>query len=164
MSVQARVTRQGKSSVDEYGLTLQERIFCDNVLSLKSIIDSYYAAGFKPKNRAVASSLGSRMLKRGTISAYIAKKHQITNDKFQLTQEWVKEKLIQCVAQSLSPDELEKWDYDEKRKVGTGTFAYDSKGATTALKLLGETMEMFTKNLKVTAAMVVFNGDDEMPD
>ena len=56
----------------EYELTLQEKLFCEKYLEFKgSGVDAIYEAGYKPKNRMVAYAMGSEMLRKEHISAYI---------------------------------------------------------------------------------------------
>ena len=82
----------------------------------------------------------------------------------ELSQEWVLSNLKNIVAKSSQAVEVEKWDPVQKKMVMTGEYIYDSRGANTALQLIGKHLGMFTERIDLNGMMVVFRGERELED
>lgn len=138
-------------------LTDKQKRFCDEYLIDLNATQAAIRAGY---SKHTANEQGARLLAKASVSAYIEERKGEIKQKLNLNQEWVIEKLIQCVSKSMQEEEVQKWDYESKQLAGTGEYVYDSKGATKALELLGKHLGMFKDNLNITGAVPVKIVDD----
>lgn len=134
----------------------QERFIQEYLIDLNAT-QAAIRAGY---SKDTANEQGSRLLANVSISARIEARKKELTQKTELTQEWVLDKLKKCVEKSMQEEEVEKWDYVEKRMIGSGEFVYDSKGATKALELIGKHLNMFKDTIKLEGELGVKIVDD----
>ncbi len=94
-----------------------------------------------------ASAIATRLLKNVSVLARVKELQAEKTARLCITADWVIQELVEVVKKSLQDDEIWEWDYKEKKKVPTGKYVYDSKGATKALELLGKHLGMFDKKV-----------------
>lgn len=126
-------------------LTAKQERFIDEYLIDLNATAAAIRAGYSEKTARV---IAAENLTKPNILARITERKAELHKKAELSQEWVLEKLKECVSKSMQEQEVEKWDYEEKSMVGTGEYVYDSKGATKALELLGKHLGMFKDKIE----------------
>lgn len=136
----------------ENGLTLKQQKFCDYILEhpKSSQAEAYRNAGYAG-NQNTCSVEASKLLKNPNVSKYLEKKRKEIEERTTVSIEYIVEKAKQVLEQSLQEIPVMEWDYEEKKKVPTGEYMFDSKGANGALKILGDTIGAFkqTKNINL---------------
>lgn len=138
-------------------LTDKQKRFADEYLICLNATQAAITAGYSEKT---AQEQGSRLLSNVMVSAYIKERQQELSKKTELSQEWVLEKLKECVSKSMQEEEIKKWDYEDRCMVGTGEYIYDSRGATRALELIGKHLGMFKDKLELSGQVGVQIVDD----
>lgn len=138
----------------------QERFIQEYLIDLNAT-QAAIRAGYSPKT---AYSIGTENLKKPVIASRVKERRDEVAKVAELTQEWVLKNLKDVVEKSMQAVEVEKFDYEEKRMVGIGEYVYDSRGANTALQLIGKHLGMFTDKLEVNGNMVVFKGESDLED
>lgn len=143
-------------------LTPKQEKFIDEYLVDLNATKAYMRA-YEVQNEESARRLGSKLLTNVDISMRIEERRKELSKKTQLTQEWVLQKLEECVKKSMQEEEIQKWDYENKCMTGTGEYIYDSKGATKALELIGKHLGMYKDKLELSGELDVniTIGDDE---
>ena len=134
----------------------QERFIQEYLIDLNAT-QAAIRAGYSERT---AYSIGQRLLKHVEVLTRIEEGKKEIAAKAELTQEWVLDRLKECVSMSMKKEEVEKWDYEAKRMTGTGEYVYDSKGATKALELLGKHLGMYKTDINLNASMLVKIIDD----
>jgi phage terminase small subunit len=142
-------------------LTPKQLRFIDEYLVDLNATQAAIRAGYSEKT---AKQIGSKLLTKVDITTRIEGRKNVLHKKVELSQEWVLEKLKECVAKSMQEEEVQKWDYDSKQMIGTGEYIYDSKGATKALELLGKHLGIFNEKLTLDGKLVMFSGEDNLED
>lgn len=122
----------------------QELFCCEFVVDLNAT-QAAIRAGYSEKT---AASIGSENLTKPEIRARIEELQKERSKKLELDAEWVLTKLTEVVSKSLQEKEVEKWDYAEKKLIGTGEYVYDSQGANKALELIGKHLGMFKDKIE----------------
>ncbi|HBF39786.1 MAG TPA: terminase small subunit [Firmicutes bacterium] len=123
----------------------QER-FCQEYIIDLNGKQAAIRAGYSEKT---AEQIASRLLRNVKVSARIEELQKKVIDKIGLNQEWVLKELQRVYSRCIVPEEIEKWDYEQRQLIGTGEFMFDSKGANRSLELLGKHLGMFADKLKI---------------
>jgi phage terminase small subunit len=138
----------------------QERFIAEYLIDLNAT-QAAIRAGYSPKT---AYSIGNENLSKPDIALRVKQRRDEVAKVAELTQEWVLSNLKDVVSKSMQAVEVEKFDYESKEMVGTGEYVYDSRGANTALQLIGKHLGMFTDKLEVNGNMVIFKGEKDLED
>lgn len=113
-------------------------------------------AGVKPgKNNASAAVAASRMLKNDKVSAYIRARQREEFNALNLSAESLTLKTVEVLNQCMEGTEHLKWDSESHGYIPDGTWNFDSSGATKALKLLGDSIGMFEKHVKISGGLSI---------
>lgn len=102
------------------------------------------------KTEKSAAVTASRLLRKAKIAAYARARQREQYKALNLNRESLSVKLVRVLNQCMEGTPHLSWDSDAKEYLPDGTFIFDSKGATSALKLLGDSIGMYTQNVKHT--------------
>lgn len=138
-------------------LTDKHETFCMEYIVDLNATQAAIRSGYSEKT---ARAQGSRLLTNADIRARIEELQGERAEKLNITAEWVLTKLTEVVSKSMQEVEVEKWDYSEKKLVGTGEFVYDSQGANRALELIGKHLGMFKDKVEHSGSIGVQIVDD----
>lgn len=123
----------------ERRLTPKQEAFVREYLVDLNATDAARRAGYSPRT---AHSIGPRLLKE--LAAEIAAAKDVRAERTELTQDWVVDQLRTVVERCLQAEPVR-----DSQGIPTGEFRFDSKGANTALGLLGKHLGMFASKLQV---------------
>jgi len=123
-------------------LTPRQQKFIDEYMISPNATQAAIRAGYSPKDADVQ---GPRLLGNVRIARVIEERQAVIAAKAAVSQEYVLVNLKDVVARCLQAEPV----YD---KFGhpTGEFAFDSKGATAALQLLGKYLGIFIDRKEIT--------------
>lgn len=135
-------------------LTPKQRRFAMEYLVDWNGTQAAVRAGVKPgKNNASAAVAASRMLKNDNVAAYIRARQRETFDALGLSPEAITLRLVDVLNQCMEGTERLTWDSETHSYIPDGTWNFDSKGATKALQLLGDSIGMFEHKVKVSGGI-----------
>ena len=128
----------------------QER-FCQEYVIDLDPVRAYMAVYKNCKKRSTASTNAWKLLKNAEISARVrAMKEEIAKGSL-ITAEEVVRDLMEVKNRCLQAVPVKVWDEESHTYVESeAEYTFDSKGATAALKLLGEYTGMFEKKIRVS--------------
>lgn len=126
-------------------LTDKQEMFVREYLCDLNATQAAIRAGYSSKT---AEAIGYENLRKPQINARIEELKTARHKKLELDAQWVLDKLTEVVSKSLQEKEVEKWDYAEKKLLGTGEYVYDSQGANKALELIGKHLGMFKDKIE----------------
>lgn len=96
--------------------------------------------------------MGSKWAKMADVAAYIRERERAVvkaiEEKALYNRLWVVERLMQCVDRSMTAEPVMEFDHIAKEMRATGEYVYDSRGAVSALNLLGKELGMFVDKKK----------------
>lgn len=132
-------------------LNEKQKAFCREYILDFNATQAAIRAGYTKRN---TNRIGSRLLSKVDIKAYIAELKQIAADKAEITPEWVLSKLRRVVEMGLGQEQT---DVVVKENVAPGISSTmsqkmtkaDLAAAKSALDLLGRYHGIFTDNTKV---------------
>lgn len=102
------------------------------------------------KSEKAAAASASRMLANANVSAYVRELMLKRSERLKYTQDDVLKDLIEVKNRCMQAVPVMKWDSDQHAYVESDAeYTFDSKGANTALKLIGDHLGMFKKNVAV---------------
>ena len=144
-------------AIDEFGLTLKQRNFCDEYLISGNATDAARKAGYSEKTAKV---IGAENLTKPAIKAYIASKRAKVAEKFEITQEYLMRSL----------KEIHEYNKEEAIFVtGVGKHSVsikkmkDAAASIKAAELLGKTadIKLFVERKEVDVKGNIEISDDE---
>lgn len=148
-----------KEAVNDEKLTLLQERFCAEYVIDYNGSAAAIRAGYSEKT---ARAKASQLLKDSRILAKISKFQEEQTRRLCLSADWVVKELVETYKKCSEPVEVLVWDDVQRKKVPSGTYAFDSKGALQALELLGKHLVMFTdKNVVDVGSKVVILDDLE---
>lgn len=109
-------------------------------------------AGYSEKSAAV---IASRLLKKVNVAAYARARQRDQYEALNINKESLSIKLVRVLDQCMEGTEHLSWNSITREYEPDGTFVFDSKGATGALKLLGDSIGMYQQQVKVSGEMGV---------
>lgn len=121
-------------------LTARQRAFCEGLLAGLPQEEAAVQAGYSRKTAATQASM---MLKKEKISDYLRARTAARYKSMGITPEWVGIRLAEIVERCMAGEPHMTWDSERKEYIADGTWKFDAKGATTALRAIGESMGMF---------------------
>lgn len=138
-------------------LTDKQETFIREYLVDLNATQAAIRAGYSVKT---AKQIGTENLAKPALRSRIEELQGKRAEKLQLDAEWVLTKLTEVVSKSMQEKEVEKWDYAERRLIGTGEYVYDSQGANRALELIGKHLGMFKDKIEHSGNVGVQIVDD----
>ena len=105
-------------------------------------------AGYAEKT---ANRTASDLLSKPDILARVRQLQEEQAKRLSISSDWVLIRLCETLEKCMAVAPVMEWDPDEKCKVETGEYVFDSKGALKALELIGKQLGMFEDKLKLNA-------------
>lgn len=135
-------------------LTPKQEMFVKEYLIDLNATQAYLRAGYKVSEK-IATVNASRLLANANVARAIEEANQKRADKLELSAEWVLENLKNIAERCQQAEPVMKFDYGERKLVETGEYQFDSKGANTALQLIGKHLGMFVEKKEITGNIEV---------
>ena len=151
------------------GLTPKQERFCAEYLVDYNATQAAVRAGYSEKT---AGSAGNRLLKNVDVLARVRAMQKEKIEKLCVTSDFVVMKLIETLEQCMSAVPVMEWSAEEHRKIPTGEYQFDSRGAAKCLELIGRHLGMFEDKVNVSASVnagrldeitAQLHGDDRNP-
>ena len=117
----------------------QER-FCFEYIIDYNATEAAIRAGYSKKT---AGSMGSENLKKPEILKRVRELQKEQTERLSISADWVIMQLVEVYKRCMTQEEVLVWDSDAGRKVPSGTYVFDSKGALNALEMIGKHLSMF---------------------
>ena len=132
-------------------MTEKQERFCEEYVKDLNPVRAYMAVYKNCRKERTASAAAARLLADVSVSVRVRElKEQIT-EKNMITAEDVVRDLIEVKNRCMQAVPVKVWDEEEHAYVDSDAeYSFDSKGANTALKMLGEYVGMFEKKVKIS--------------
>lgn len=131
-------------------LTPKQERFCAEYLVDYNATQAAIRAGYSAKT---AGSAGNRLLKNVEVLARVRAMQKEKIDKLCVTSDYVVMKLIETLEHCMAAVPVMEWNAEEHKKMPTGEYQFDSKGATKCLELIGKHLGMFEDKVNVNASV-----------
>lgn len=132
-------------------MTEKQERFCQEYVKDLNPVRAYMAAYTSCKKERTASTNAWRLLKNADISARVRELKEQIAEKNMITAEDVVRDLVEVKNRCMQAVPVKVWDEEEHAYVDSDAeYSFDSKGANTALKMLGEYVGMFEKKVKIS--------------
>lgn len=131
-------------------LTPKQERFCAEYLIDYNATQAAIRAGYSEN---AAGSQGSRMLKNANVLARVREIQRDKIEKLCVTSDFVVMKLIETLERCMAAVPVMEWNSEEHKKMPTGEYQFDSKGATKCLELIGKHLGMFEDKINVNASV-----------
>lgn len=134
-------------------LTAKQQRFCDEYLIDLNGTQAAIRAGYAVNS---ANEQAARLLANDSVKEYIAERQQVLQEKTQLTQEWVLDRLKLISDRCVQAVPVMFFNYEtgqmEQRKDAEGNhiWQFDSNGANKATELIGKHLGMFVQKVDLT--------------
>ena len=119
----------------------KQRKFADEYIKCLNASKAYRKAGYKNDNVGTVKNNSSKLLANAYIQEYIAERREKLQEKTEITQEWVINRLIEISDRCMQEEPVTKRVNGEM--VETGEFKFDSQGAIKSTELLGKYLGLF---------------------
>ena len=127
---------------DEKAVKLKDRQerFCREYIIDYNATQAAIRAGYSERT---AGSMGAENLKKPNILARVRELQKEQAERLCISADWVIMQLVEVYRRCMQHEEVLIWDYEEKKKVPSGEYMFDSKGALNALEMIGKHLAMF---------------------
>lgn len=105
-------------------------------------------AGYSERN---AATQAGRLLKKAEVLARVRELQHEQLERLSISADYVILRLMDTLERCMQAVPVMVWDPEEGRKVESGEYTFDSKGALRALELIGRHLGMFEDKLSVSA-------------
>lgn len=105
-------------------------------------------AGYSERN---AATQAGRLLKKAEVLARVRELQHEQLERLSISADYVILRLMDTLERCMQAVPVMVWDPEEGRKVESGEYTFDSKGALKALELIGRHLGMFEDKLSVNA-------------
>lgn len=127
-----------KSNVKK--LTARQERFCREYIIDYNATKAAVRAGYSEKT---AYSIGSENLKKPEILARVRELQKDQTERLCISADFVLQNLVEVYRRCMKQEEVMIWDAEQRKKVPSGEYVFDSKGALNALEMLGKHLAMF---------------------
>jgi phage terminase small subunit len=135
-------------------MTNKQRKFAEEYCKDLNITRAYKEVYKNCKSDRSACTCGGRLLTNVEVATYVRKIQEKAASNAQLTVDKVVKDLIEVKDRCMQATPVKVWDTESHSYVDSETeFTFDSKGANTALKLLGDYLGMFQKKVEVSGSL-----------
>lgn len=132
-------------------LTDKQKRFCEEYVVDLNAIRAYKLVYTNCKSDRTASANASRLLTTANVAAYVRELKEQIAQEVKVTAVDVLKDLVEVKNRCMQATPVKVWDSDAHAYVDSDAeFTFDSKGANTALKLIGEHLGMFQKKIEVS--------------
>lgn len=126
-------------------LTAQQELFCQEYIVDYNGTQAAIRAGYSEKTADVQAV---RLLRNVKVLSRVRAIQKDRLEKLAVTQESVILKLLEIYDRCMQAKPVLEWDYNERKYVETGHYTFDSKGALSALEMIGKHLAMFTNKVE----------------
>lgn len=135
-------------------LTDKQKRFCEEYVVDLNAIRAYKLVYANCKSDRTASANSSRLLANANVAAYVRELKEQIAQEAKVTAADVLKDLIEVKNRCMQATPVKVWDSDSHSYVDSDAeFTFDSKGANTALKLIGEHLGMFQKKVELSGGL-----------
>ncbi len=124
-------------------LTGRQEKFCREYVIDYNATQAAIRAGYSEKT---AGSTGAENLKKPNILARVRELQAEQAKRLCVSADWVVMQWVEVYKRCMQAEPVMIWDYEEKCKVHSGEYTFDSKGALTALEMIGKHLGMFKED------------------
>jgi phage terminase small subunit len=143
-----------KSGGDDLMMTDKQRRFAEEYAKDLNVTRAYMTVYKNCKNSQSASASGCRLLNNASVAAHVQEMQRVATEKAQITVDQVVKDLVEVKDRCMQAVPVQVWDSEQHAYVPSESeFQFDSKGANTALKLLGDHLGMFQKKVEVSGSL-----------
>ena len=127
-------------------LTNKQERFCQEYVIDYNGAKAAARAGYAEKS---ANRTANDLLSKPDILARVRLLQEEQAKRLSISSDWVMIRLCETLEKCMAIVPVMEWDPDEKKRVETGQYEFDSKGALKALELIGKHIGMFEDRLNV---------------
>jgi len=131
-------------------------LFCHEYLVDYNATQAAKRAGYSDKT---AYSQANRLLKNVEVLSRVRELQTEKTKRLAISQDWVVHHLVDVIEKCTKPVPVLQWDYDDRIMKPTGEYAFDSKGATKAMELLGKHLGMYVDKVELKTEGVTIVND-----
>ena len=121
-------------------LTARQRAFADALVEGAGEREAAIRAGYSPKT---AASQAAQLVKNPKVAAYRRARSIALFSQMGISPEWVGLRLVEVVERCMEAKPHLSWDSERHAYVEDGSWVFDSRGATAALRQIGMSLGMF---------------------
>ena len=134
-------------------LTPRERRFVDAYEQTWNGTEAALAAGYGKGKRNSCAAIASRLLKTERIREEIARRRAEEYAALDISKETLTGKLADIVSRCMEGKPHLSWNSERHEWEPDGTWMFDANGAVKAIKLLGDSIGMFTEKVQVSGSL-----------
>lgn len=135
-------------------MTEKQKRFAEEYVKDLDAIRAYKRVYINCKSDRAASANASKLLANTNISVYVRELQEEVSKKLKITAEDVLKDLIEVKNRCMQAIPVKVWDSEQHCYVDSDSeYTFDSKGANTALKLIGDHLGMFQKKVEISGGL-----------
>ena len=132
------------------GMTDKQERFCQEYVIDLDPVRAYMTAYVNCRSERAAAASASKLLTNANISARVRELKEEIAKQAGVTAEDVVRDLIEVKNRCMQAVPVKVWDPEERAYIDSDAeYTFDSKGANTALKMLGDYVGMFEKKIRI---------------
>nr|DAE50951.1 MAG TPA: Terminase small subunit [Caudoviricetes sp.] len=131
-------------------MTERQEIFCNEYVVDYNGTQAAMRAGYSDKG---ARQTAVKLLSNASVLARVRELQHEKVERLAVSADFVVLRLMDTLEKCMQAQPVMVWDPDQGRKVESGEYVFDSKGALRALELLGKHLGMFEDRLKVNGKL-----------
>lgn len=132
-------------------MTEKQERFCEEYVIDRDPVRAYMAVYKNCRQERSAAACASRLLTDANISARVRELSQEVTERALISAEDVVRDLIEIKNRCMQAVPVKVWDEEQHAYVDSDAeYTFDSKGANTALKMLGDYCGIFEKKIKIS--------------
>ena len=121
-------------------LTDRQEKFCREYIIDYNAAQAAIRAGYSEKT---AKQIAQQNLTKLDLLARVRELQAEQAKRLCISADWVVMQWVEVYKRCMQAEPVMIWDYEEKRKVHSGKYTFDSKGALNALEMIGKHLGMF---------------------
>lgn len=133
----------------ERQLSRREREFCQRYLAERNGTQAAQEAGYSPDNRQAAAVTASRLLRKAKIAAYLRARAREIYEQLCITPETIAADLSRVYRRAMQAEPVMAFNRETGEMESTGEYSFDGKTALRALELMGDSLGMFEKGMRL---------------
>lgn len=124
-------------------LTARQEKFCREYVVDYNAAQAAIRAGYSEKT---AKQIGQQNLTKLDLLARVRELQAEQAKRLCISADWVVMQWVEVYKRCMQVEPVMIWDYEEKCKVHSGEYTFDSKGALNALEMIGKHLGMFKED------------------
>lgn len=121
-------------------LTERQERFCREYIIDYNATQAAVRSGYSKK---AACTTASENLRKPNILARVRELQKEQRERLCITADWVIMSLVDVYEKCMQLQPVMVWDSEQKKKVESGEYVFDSKGALNALEMIGKHLSVF---------------------